>query len=163
MATEDKKTDDRVDGLVVDADTGKAVEAQKVQNVYVPQPARVFQVEGNDVRGYQGVDPEYMNYAGVEGQPLMNEVEEAAYNERQRKVAVANGLQEPADDDMVFVEGSAYRYGDVKAEQKSESADERKAVKTEAPAEKPVPSPTAPVTQQPLPAPKAAASTTDGK
>lgn len=83
MASTENKGDAPA-GRVVDLETGKAVDREEVKDVYVPQPARVFQVEGNDVRGFTGVDPEYMNYADVTGAPILSEAEENAYEESQK-------------------------------------------------------------------------------
>jgi hypothetical protein len=123
VATTDKDKKDVVVGKVVDRATGEAVDAPQATDVYVPEPARVFAVEGNDVRGYIGVDAEYMTYADNSGAPLMTEQEEADYNERQRKLAVGAGVLEPDDDDIVLTEeGAAVRYGDLRADEKNDAA-----------------------------------------
>lgn len=53
-----------------------AREAKKDRAEYVhPEGARDYRVEGNDVRDYIGVDPEYMTYANATEAPMLTDTE----------------------------------------------------------------------------------------
>ncbi len=110
-------------GKVIDVTTGEAIDAPPPQNIFHPHGARVWQLAGNDIRGYRGVDPEYQNYADPVDAPLMTDAEKEQYEERLRLHRVASGTEEPADDDLVIYEGNAVRYGDVKDLDEAQKAD----------------------------------------
>jgi hypothetical protein len=44
--------------------------------------ARDFRVEGNDVRDFIGVDPEYMNYADIGGKPLLTDADRLKHTDQ---------------------------------------------------------------------------------
>lgn len=110
MATEETKKDE-----LLTNDAGV--------HVHPDDGGRVFQVEGNDVSGFAGVDPEYMNYASVANQPFETDDEKAAREERERKLRVARGEEEPRDDDLVLFEGRTMTYGEAKDAASKSGAD----------------------------------------
>lgn len=102
------------------ADETKDTTAQEAE---APQDGRSFLVEGNDISGYVGVSPEYMNYASETHAPLENDDEKAARKERERKTRVVNGDEAPKADDVVLFEGQSMTYAEAKKAAGRENAD----------------------------------------
>jgi len=107
----DKAIDeDAVDGVDEDAaEVGDASAAPERGDGsdYVPQylrddpNARDWRVEGNDVRDFIGVDPEYMNYATDAGKPSLTDADRLQYTDQYDHL-IGN-----ADDDPEYAEGGA--------------------------------------------------------
>lgn len=72
---EDEATTER-DEADHSAEAVIAREGEKDRAEYVhPEGARDYRVEGNDIRDYVGVDPEYMTYANATEAPMLTDTE----------------------------------------------------------------------------------------
>lgn len=80
--------------------------AQEVSEEYVPDHVldggRDYRVEGNDVSGYIGVDPEYMTYASVGQKPMLTDMERFTYT-NQYDHLVGNADEPNEDSDSEFL------------------------------------------------------------
>lgn len=88
-------------------DETQALNDQRAEYVPVDPDARDYRVEGNDVRDYIGVDPEYMTYANETEAPGLTDKERFLYTEQYDHLE-GNADEEsevPEGEHVVAVEG----------------------------------------------------------
>jgi hypothetical protein len=85
---------------MADDANGKDMEDQRAEYVHDPEVhGRDFRVEGNDVRDYVGVDPEYMTYANPGDAPMLTDTERFMYTSQYDHLE-GNADEEVADEEV---------------------------------------------------------------
>ena len=98
----------------------KANESKDERKEYVHDPevhGRDYRVEGNDIRDYIGVDPEYMTYANPSDAPILTDTERFNYTDQY------DHLEGNADDEEdTLTEEEINKYGDRAKEIQTETS-----------------------------------------
>lgn len=98
---EEEESQVEVESVVDSGDVGQEKSDQRAPYVH-PEDARDYRVEGNDVRDYVGVDPEYMTYANPSDAPILTDTERFAYTEQYDHLeGNADEVQNVNDEDVL--------------------------------------------------------------